>query len=294
MSQAARPMPDAMTPALARSAFERFIRWTLEVERPLGATFLPEDEREAFLNYYRDLPGPRERDAITRYVRGFWRSEAGWAARWLAQRDHPRVMDAGSGFGTYSMLFASVGARVTGADLRPDRVDAAERRLAFHTQSTGIALDVRYTRSDLTRAWAEPADLVWVYNALSHIAPLDGFLRAVREHLLPGGVLVIGDLNGAHPSHQRRLRKLRTEIEQQYVAPDGERHDYAVERTFSLREMRDVLEAGGLSIVHHEIFWGGLGVLPDAFYRVMRPLQRPGVPFSSRARRQLVVAAPRR
>jgi SAM-dependent methyltransferase len=275
-----------------RQAFEEFIRWTIEVERPGGATFLPADEREAFLGYYRDLPSPGDERRIRRYLRGFWRSEAGWTARWLAARERPRVMDAGSGFGNYAMLYAAVGAEVTGADLRPDRLDAAGRRLGFYRENTGRALSVRYARADLTKGWDAPVDLVWVYNALSHIDPLDAFLRAVRDHLNPGGVLVVGDINGAHPEHQRRLAKLRSEVHQEYVAPDGQRHAYAVERTFSPRQMRAVMEANGLRVVHHEMFWGGLGVLPEAVYQgVLRPLQRPWAPFAGRARRQLVVAS---
>jgi SAM-dependent methyltransferase len=201
-------------------------------------------------------------------------------------------MDAGSGFGNYSMLFAAVGAEVTGADLRPDRLDAAERRLRFHRESTGRDLAVRFVRADLTRDWDAPVDLVWVYNALSHIDPLDDFLRAVRDHLRPGGVLVVGDINGAHPAHVRRLAGVRAEVHQEYVAPDGHRHAYAVERTFSPRQMREVMTANGLCIVHHEVYWGGLGALPEALYRgAVQPLQRPWMPLASRARRQLVVAA---
>lgn len=276
----------------ARAAFEALVRWTIEVERPTGMPFLPGEEREAFLRYYRDLPAPGDEPAIRRYLRGFWRSEAGWATRWLAARARPRVMDAGCGFGNYAMLFAAVGADVTGADLRPDRLDAAERRLRFHRESTGLALSVRYERADLTRPWRAPVDLVWVYNALSHIDPLEVFLRNVREHLKPGGVLVVGDINGAHPQHQRRLAQIRTEVHQQYVAPDGQSHAYAVERTFSPREMREVMEQSGLRVVHHELFWGGLGVLPEPLYSgVVRPLQRPWNPLAGRARRQLVVAA---
>lgn len=275
----------------AREAFEEFVRWTIEVERPEGATFLPADEREAFLGYYRNLPSPRDEPGIRRYLRGFWRSEAGWTARWLAARERPRVMDAGSGFGTYAMLYAAVGAEVTGADLRPERLDAAERRLRFYRESTGRSLRVRYARADLTREWDAPVDLVWVYNALSHIDPLEAFLRAVRDHLNPGGVLVVGDINGAHPEHQRRLARLRSEVHQEYVAPDGQRHAYAVERTFTPRQMRAVVEENGLRVVHHEMFWGGLGVLPEPVYQgVLRPLQRPWAPFAGHARRQLVVA----
>jgi SAM-dependent methyltransferase len=282
----------ARSNSAVRDAFDGFIRWTIEIERPDGASFLPAADRAAFLDYYRRLPAAGDERAIRRYLRGFWHGEAGWAARWLAARERPRVVDAGSGFGTYSMLFAAMGADVTGADLRPDRLDAAERRLRFYRDSGGEDLQVRYARADLTREWPGVVDLVWVYNALSHIDPLDDFLRRVRVNLAPGGVLVIGDINGAHPTHLRRLAKLRTDVHQEYVAPDGVRHAYAVERTFTPRDMRDVMEANGLSVIHHELYWGGLGILPEALYEgVVRPLQRPGGPLTALARRQLVVAA---
>ncbi|HTK30334.1 MAG TPA: class I SAM-dependent methyltransferase [Candidatus Saccharimonadaceae bacterium] len=281
-----------MTEDEARKRFERFVRWTIEEEWPAHEQFLPEGEREAYASYYRNLPKRGDEPAIRRYLRGFWRGDAGWTARWLAARSRPRVMDAGSGFGTYSMLYAAMGADVVGADLRPDRLAAAERRAAFYRARTGLALDVRYARADLTRDWERDVDLVWVYNALSHIDPLDAFLGAVRDHLRPGGVLVVGDINGAHPEHLRRLAKLRDEVHQEYVAPDGQRHAYAVERTFAPREMRSVMEANGLRVVHHELYWGGLGAAPDLLYHAaLEPLQRAWWTGHGTARRQLVVAA---
>ena len=277
-----------------KQAFEAFVRWTITTEYPAHASFMPEGERQAFADYYRSLPRPSDEAEIRRYLRGLWRSEAGWTARWLASRSKPRVLDAGSGFGTYAMLYAAVGAEVIGADLRPDRLDAAERRLRFYRESTGHDLTVRYTRADLTGEWSQDVDLVWVYNALSHIDPLEGFLSAVRRHLRPGGVLVVGDINGAHPEHLKRLAEVRSEVHQEYVAPDGRRHAYAVERTFSPDEMRRVMEENGLEVRHHELYWGGLGVLPEALYAlVLSPLQRRLRLASTRARRQLVVAAPK-
>ena len=277
----------------ARTAFEAFVRWTITTEYPAHREFLPPGECEAFADYYRALPAPGDEPAIRRYLRGLWRSEAGWTARWLAGRKQASVMDAGSGFGTYSMLYAAVGAEVLGADLRPDRLEAAERRLHFYRQSTGRSLRVHYDRADLTREWERDVDLVWVYNALSHIDPLDGFLAAVRRHLKPGGVLAVGDINGAHPAHLKRLAGLRSEVHQEYVAPDGQRHAYAVERTFSPDEMRAVCAANGLRVVHHELYWGGLGVTPELLYRmVLSPLQRHLRWGATRARRQLLVVTP--
>ena len=283
----------------AREAFERFVRWTIEKEYTAVQPRLPEGEREAFASYYNKLPAPGQEAKIQRYLRGFWRSEAGWTSRWITARARavgrrPRVMDAGSGFGTYSMLYAAAGADVVGADLRPDRLAAAEKRLAFHAESTGQALPVRYVRADLTKEWDASYDLVWVYNALSHIDPLEGFLGQVRQHLEKGGVLVVGDINGAHPEHLERLQELRgDEVHQEYVAPDGQRHSYAVERPFPPTEIRQIFAANGLRMVHHELYWGGLGALPEPVYEgLLRPLQRTWQLGHGFARRQLVVATP--
>lgn len=276
-------------------AFQAFLRWTIEEEKPAYATVLPEDVREAFADYYRTLPNPGEETRIRRFLRGSWRGAAGWSARWIgaraARRDGPvRVMDAGSGFGTFSMSFAAVGAEVTSADLRPDRLRAAECRLEFRASRTGQRLSVRNVRADLTRTWDTDVDLVWVYNALSHIDPLVDFLSQVRGHLRPGGVLVIGDINGSHPAHLARLAALRSEVHQEYVAPDGTRHTYAVERTFPPRELRDIMSANGLRVVHHELFWGGMGALPDPVYLGLRAVQTQWWLGHRVARRQLLVA----
>ncbi len=281
----------------AEHAFKSFLEWTIEVEWPAREAFLEGAEREVFTDYYESLPRAGETAKIRRFLTGFWRSEAGWTARWIAARAAARpgpvkVMDAGSGFGSFAMLYASVGAEVIAADLRPDRLHVAEQRLAFHAASTGRRLAVRQLRADLTKPWADEVDLVWVYNALSHIDPLEGFLAEVRTRLRPGGVLVIGDINGAHPAHLARLADLRTEVHQEYVAPDGTRHAYAVERTFPPRELREIMEANGFAVVHHELYWGGMGVLPDPLYAMLRLLQTRWTLGHRRARRQLLVATP--
>jgi SAM-dependent methyltransferase len=287
-------MPDGLR------AFERLLEWTIQVEYEEARKFLPEAGREAFLDYYRNLPALREPAALARYLRGMRRTEAGWVARWIANRHdatgrRPRVLDAGSGFGTYAMLFAAAGAEVVGADLRPDRLEGAESRLAFCRKSLGLDLPVRNVRVDLTAPWDSDYDLVWVYNALSHIDPLERFLDEVRRHLTPDGVMVVGDINGAHPGHLKRLAEIRDEVHQEYVAPDGQRSCYAVERPFPPDELRRELRAHGLRVVHHELFWGGSGVLPDLLYEgLVRPLQMQWRLGMRLARRQLMVAGPAR
>ncbi len=283
-----------MTRDEARKRFEGFLRWTVEVEYPAHTRFLPPDEAQAFGDYYKRLPKPGDEAAIARMLRGVWRGDVGWTARWLAARPRPHVLDAGSGFGTFAMLYASVGAEVSAVDLRPDRLAAADRRLAFHRETTGETLAVRNLRADLVHEWDRPVDLVWVYNALSHIDPLDPFVQRMRDHLKPGGVLVVGDINGGNPAHQERLSHLRSEVHQEYVAPDGRRHAYAVEQTFSTAQLRDVMTRNGLTVLHHEVYYGGLASLPGPLYHgVMEPLQRAWRLGGRLARRQFVVAGRR-
>lgn len=279
-------------PSGVRERFERFQRYCIEVEYPARASFLSAEVLEAFSDYYRKLPAPGDERAIRHWLRGTWRGDSGWTCRWLGRRGSPAVLDAGSGFGTFAMLYAAVGAEVTAVDLRPDRLQGADERLGFYRRTTGENLAVRNVRADLTRDWDRSYDLVWVYNALSHIDPLDPFIEAVRRHLKPGGILVVGDINGAHPGHLARLARLRDQVHQEYVAPDGSRHAYAVERTFTPREMREVMQRNGLQVVHHELYWRGMATLPEPLYSgLLRPLQRQWALGERIARRQLVVAS---
>lgn len=265
-------------------------------ERALAGGY-PESGRQAFLDYYVRLPGPADEAAIARFRRGMWRSEAGWTARWIAARRRSgrpaRVLDAGSGFGTHAMLFAAAGAEVTGVDLRPDRLEVAGARVAAAGARLGLQLAVRNVRADLTRTWDADYDLVWVYNALSHIDPPEDFLATARRHLAADGVLVVGDINGEHPGHTRRLAGLREQVHQEYLAPDGQRAHYAVERQFGADDLRRLVLENGYRVVRHELVWGGLGVLPGPLYDwVLRPLQGNWRLGRRIARRQWLVAAP--
>ncbi len=280
--------------AEARERLRRIHEWFLGVELARGASFLPEDERTAFLDYYENYPKHDDVAAISRYLRALWRLDTGWVARWIAQRPiRPSILDAGSGFGTFSMIYAALGAEVVGVDLRPDRLDAAERRLAYYEQTTGTSLRVRYERVDVIQRRGQPFDMVWVYNALSHIEPVEQFLQQVRTQLRPGGLLVIGDINGGHPVHAKHLATVRTEVVQEYVAPDGTRHAYAVERAFTPRLLHKLMESHGFTVKRHELFYGGLSILPDPLYAMLSPFQRY-VGWNGRlALRQLVVSTPR-
>jgi 2-polyprenyl-6-hydroxyphenyl methylase/3-demethylubiquinone-9 3-methyltransferase len=99
----------------------------------------------------------------------------------------PRVLDAGCGLGTECILFALAGASVTGIDLRPERLRLAPKRARFYEQELGVKLDVRFLLSNIfDLPERNHYDLIWVHNAISHIHPVDTFLRFCREILVCG------------------------------------------------------------------------------------------------------------
>jgi 2-polyprenyl-3-methyl-5-hydroxy-6-metoxy-1,4-benzoquinol methylase len=289
---AAEPRPFPAEEARARLV--RFHDWFIGTELLNGAPFLPDAERAAFLHYYREFPQRGNAAAVAKYLRALWRLDAGWVVRWIAaQPTRPRILDAGCGFGTFTMMFAAVGADVVGVDLRPDRLDAAERRLAFYEQTTGRRLSARYERADVTKPSGDRFDMVWVYNALSHIEPVEPFIDQMRAQIRPGGLLVVGDINGGHPVHAQHLAQVRSQVVQEYVAPDGTRHAYAMERVFTPSALHQLMKSRGFAVRRHELFYGGVGRLPDALYAVLTPMQRY-LGWNGRfALRQLMVATPR-
>ena len=142
----------------ARAVFDEFMRWTIEGEREALAPCLTPADREAFLGYYSKLPDPRNGAAVRRFLRGLWNSDTGWVVRHIvdlaesrATRHEPvRLLDAGSGFGTFSMLYACMGANVVAADLREDRLRVARQRLALFEERSGRRLEVQNVQSDVT------------------------------------------------------------------------------------------------------------------------------------------------
>ena len=287
------------SPAEVRRRFEEFVRWSIEKEWSDLSPRLSAEQREAFHAYYRLQLAHAFSPSCDRYVRALWRGETGWVARWIASRSGrgagpggvPRVLDAGSGFGTFAMLFAALGADVVGIDLREDRVQVALTRLEALTAKGGARLPLKLDLASVTDRLGGPFDLIWTYNALSHIDPPADFLSRARESLADGGVLVVADINGAHPAHRRRLGALRSEVRQSWTGADGEAHRYAVERTFTPGELRRLFEHTGFRVTHHEVLYLSPTRLPGLVSeRLVRPLQRFVRAGSWFARRQFLVA----
>jgi 2-polyprenyl-3-methyl-5-hydroxy-6-metoxy-1,4-benzoquinol methylase len=118
---------------------------------------------------------------------------------WLRVTPGMRALDVGCGVGRWSRLMAGRGARVMGVDLSPTMIAEARRR----TSAQGLAGDCRFVVADLASlAFKRRFDLVLGVTVLQHIldpAALGAALRAMAEHVAPGGRIVL--LEAAPTSH---------------------------------------------------------------------------------------------
>ena len=100
--------------------------------------------------------------------------------------EHPRVLDAGTGSGVDSSMFADTGATVFGVDLSHNAARATYRRL-------GALPNVHVMQADLARLPFPPASFDYISSdqVLHHTPDTWQTLRAVARCLAPGGSIAV-------------------------------------------------------------------------------------------------------
>ncbi|MBP6964200.1 MAG: class I SAM-dependent methyltransferase [Armatimonadetes bacterium] len=238
------------------TALRRFLDLREEEYRSLS-TSLAREELEVFDSYYpKSLylpPSGASGDRFRlRFARGYLRYIA---SELIRDRDRkPYVFDAGSGLGTESLLFATLGARVFSVDLKRERRKVAEKRRTFYEQALDIQLDIEFRTDSVFNIPREPQfDYVWSNQSISHIDPAEDFVEMARDVLLPGGQLVVSDSNGNLLGRLALLRRRGLKVHKTFKMGDtGEEVPYADERTFSFGQIQELLRKSGLDVVHAE------------------------------------------
>ncbi|TAK11063.1 MAG: class I SAM-dependent methyltransferase [Anaerolineae bacterium] len=168
-------------------------------------------------------------------------------------------------FGRDSMMWARMGAKVTGVDFSSKAI-ALAREL-----NVELGLDCRFVEAnvlDMTGALDEQFDIVFTsYGVLTWLDDLEAWARTVARHLKPGGVFYIVEfhpigmmLNDASEGFGFDLPYFRTPEPHRFVNDgsyagafkDGETHP-AYEWTHPMSEIVSALGAAGLQIEYlHE------------------------------------------
>ena len=177
--------------------------------------------------------------------------------RWL--KTPGRVLDLGCGTGRHLAHFAAKGFEMTGVDLSEHMLAVARRRLAAERVSATLV------RGDITRldglgigrfdyVLCMFSTLGMIYGAANRLA----FLRAVREHLEPGGLFCCHVHNRWHNLHYADGREYLWAAARRWLRRDPEAFQKEVDGyrgipglslyVFSDREVRRVVRAAGLEL----------------------------------------------
>jgi len=125
-----------------------------------------------------------------------------------------QVLDAGCGPGWLTEFLARCGYWVTGVDVSPDMIAIARRRVESLPTDAGLGVApmaelVAMPVADIP--WKRRFDAVIVNDSLHHFDDEAGTLTALRESLVPGGVLFIQE--AAWPRRRRDARVYAEEME---------------------------------------------------------------------------------
>ncbi|WP_265569929.1 bifunctional 2-polyprenyl-6-hydroxyphenol methylase/3-demethylubiquinol 3-O-methyltransferase UbiG [Sphingomicrobium nitratireducens] len=144
------------------------------------------------------------------------------------------ALDVGCGAGLLAEPLARLGAQVTAIDAAPELIEAAKAHAA------GMGLSIDYRAGDLDEL-AGTFDLVTCLEVIEHVADPAAFVKALKKHLAPGGLLIMSTPNRTEWSRFLTI----TLAEGMGKIPKGT-HDY--DQFIDPEAMRGLLAAAGLEM----------------------------------------------
>lgn len=173
---------------------------------------LPAEQQRTFDHYYRSYKrhfGP--------YLRHYYARQTAELVALIETSHNPRVLEVGCGCGTESLWAAMKGGDVTGIDIQSDLLGVAECRRRYLEEKTGKPLACAFRRQSLFDPDAkERFDIVFLEQTFHHLEPRDQVIEKLSQLVVPGGRLIISEINGWNPLIQAfffKLRGTRTIIE---------------------------------------------------------------------------------
>lgn len=218
-------------------------------ETDICDTFLDTQERDTFRQYhsnFRNIDKNRlryEKDAHARVVQHLVNSI----------KLDIKVLDAGCGTGSDSILCGILGADVVGVDLSEERLTVANKRAKFYHSNLDRPLNCRfYAQSVFDLPDNDNYDIICSRQSISHIEPADKFIELAYLHLKEGGKLIVNDSNDLNPYVYIQTKIAQRREGGTYTTTKnprtGEDVPYARERMFTALSIKNLLIKKGFSV----------------------------------------------
>jgi 2-polyprenyl-3-methyl-5-hydroxy-6-metoxy-1,4-benzoquinol methylase len=135
------------------------------------------------------------------------------------------ILDAGCGGGMQSLIFASLGAKVVGLDLREDSIALCKQRKRYYEQLLGRPLDIEFTAIDFTQAdrlgMKTRFDGAFSMSAFSYMKPMETTVAIMSSMLRAQGKVFLFERNAQHFADKYKYS-------QPVAAPDAVRQAFAM------------------------------------------------------------------
>jgi SAM-dependent methyltransferase len=113
-----------------------------------------------------------------------------------------KIADIGCGGGMQSLIFAALGARVVGFDLREDSLALCRKRQAYFEARLGKKLDMEYVQCDFGKAdtlgLEHRFDGAFSMSAFSYVQPMENAVRVLDTMLKPAARVFLFERNALH------------------------------------------------------------------------------------------------
>ena len=180
--------------------------------------------------------------------------------RIVEARKAKKILDAGCGLGSEAILCGILGADVTGIDITEERLNVAKKRVKYYEDKLNTKIVVKFALENILKHQGE-YDAIWVQEAISHIDPVDEFLRTSYKNLRNNGRIIITDPNALNPymyvqtkEEQKRKGGIYTTKKN---SKTGEEISYAIERILTIPAIKKRLLENGFEIE---------GIYPSIFF----------------------------
>lgn len=214
--------------------------WNLvSIEVKLSHKLYGKKDSEALKEYYKNIYNEKQ---YNKYISHYYAMRLTYLVKNI--KDNIKILDAGCGTGTETLLCGFLGGNVLGIDISKKRINVAQKRKNYFIEEFKKEMAVEFKLKNTFEVQGK-FDLIWVNEAISHIDPVDKFLKFCYNNIKIGGKILIADGNNLNPYLFLKNKKEQKRKGSIYIIKlhpiTGEKISYAVERCFSILNIKKML-----------------------------------------------------